>query len=209
MVAPQQRTMLADRGRRACSFIELIGWKDAFWVASGVPALVLFSIGGIAATVGHALGPGVDAVGPVRLHPGLHLCRDRRAVPEQIGRRLGLWRGRLGALLEVHRAAFGVVQLACLDAGARNRLRHRRGLHPECAVPAGGGDPHLGDPAARSRLPQGESEAQAQLDLLHRRHPDRHLLRHPASRHSLDGARCRPSSASRCFCRCSSSASCR
>jgi amino acid transporter len=29
-----------------------IGWKDAFWVASGVPALVLFSIGGIAATIG-------------------------------------------------------------------------------------------------------------------------------------------------------------
>src|SRR5688572_1118874 len=29
-----------------------IDWKDAFWVASGVPALVLFSIGGIAATVG-------------------------------------------------------------------------------------------------------------------------------------------------------------
>src|SRR5258708_11477455 len=29
-----------------------IGWGDAFWVASGVPALVLFSIGGIAATVG-------------------------------------------------------------------------------------------------------------------------------------------------------------
>lgn len=29
-----------------------IDWRDAFWVASGVPALVLFSIGGIAATVG-------------------------------------------------------------------------------------------------------------------------------------------------------------
>lgn len=29
-----------------------LSWKDAFWVASGVPALVLFSIGGIAATVG-------------------------------------------------------------------------------------------------------------------------------------------------------------
>lgn len=29
-----------------------ISWKHAFWVASGVPALVLFSIGGIAATVG-------------------------------------------------------------------------------------------------------------------------------------------------------------
>ena len=30
-----------------------IDWKDAFWVASGVPALVLFSIGGIAGTVGY------------------------------------------------------------------------------------------------------------------------------------------------------------
>jgi amino acid transporter len=29
-----------------------IDWRDVFWVASGVPALVLFSIGGIAATVG-------------------------------------------------------------------------------------------------------------------------------------------------------------
>ncbi len=29
-----------------------ISWVGAFWVASGVPALVLFSIGSIAATVG-------------------------------------------------------------------------------------------------------------------------------------------------------------
>lgn len=29
-----------------------IGWIDAFWIASGVPALVLFSIGAIGATVG-------------------------------------------------------------------------------------------------------------------------------------------------------------
>ncbi len=29
-----------------------IGWQGAFWVASGVPALVLFSIGAIASTVG-------------------------------------------------------------------------------------------------------------------------------------------------------------
>lgn len=33
--------------------VRAIGWKDAFWVASGVPALVLFSIGGIAATIGN------------------------------------------------------------------------------------------------------------------------------------------------------------
>ena len=31
-----------------------IDWTGAFWVASGVPVLVLFSIGGIAATVGKA-----------------------------------------------------------------------------------------------------------------------------------------------------------
>jgi amino acid transporter len=30
-----------------------IDWRGAFWVASGVPALVLFSIGGIAGTAGH------------------------------------------------------------------------------------------------------------------------------------------------------------
>jgi len=30
-----------------------IGWTQAFWLASGVPALVLFSIGGIAATIGN------------------------------------------------------------------------------------------------------------------------------------------------------------
>src|SRR3954464_13597273 len=29
-----------------------LDWKGAFWVASGVPALVLFSIGGIAGTTG-------------------------------------------------------------------------------------------------------------------------------------------------------------
>src|SRR5215813_8801841 len=32
--------------------VRAINWKGAFWVASGVPALVLFSIGGIAGTVG-------------------------------------------------------------------------------------------------------------------------------------------------------------
>lgn len=34
------------------NLLRTIGWQHAFWVASGVPALVLFSIGGIAALVG-------------------------------------------------------------------------------------------------------------------------------------------------------------
>jgi amino acid transporter len=33
--------------------VRAIDWRGAFWVASGVPALVLFSIGGIAGTVGN------------------------------------------------------------------------------------------------------------------------------------------------------------
>ncbi len=33
--------------------VRAIDWKGAFWVASGVPALVLFSIGGIAGTAGN------------------------------------------------------------------------------------------------------------------------------------------------------------
>nr|WP_298686274.1 APC family permease [uncultured Dongia sp.] len=33
--------------------VRSIDWRGAFWVASGVPALVLFSIGGIAGTVGN------------------------------------------------------------------------------------------------------------------------------------------------------------
>jgi|GEM_PF-2720432 len=29
-----------------------LNWKDAFWVTSGVPAGVLFTIGGVCATIG-------------------------------------------------------------------------------------------------------------------------------------------------------------
>ncbi|MDZ4093592.1 MAG: APC family permease [Paracoccaceae bacterium] len=39
-------------GREGGGLQRTIGWQGAFWVAAGVPALVLFSIGGISATVG-------------------------------------------------------------------------------------------------------------------------------------------------------------
>ena len=41
-----------QEGQTAGSLHRKIDWRGAFWVASGVPALVLFSIGAIAATVG-------------------------------------------------------------------------------------------------------------------------------------------------------------
>jgi amino acid transporter len=44
-------TAEASGGRQ--ELLRTIDWRGAFWVASGVPALVLFSIGGIAGTVGN------------------------------------------------------------------------------------------------------------------------------------------------------------
>lgn len=43
----------AQTGRPTGELVRSIDWRGAFWVASGVPALVLFSIGGIAGTVGN------------------------------------------------------------------------------------------------------------------------------------------------------------
>lgn len=45
-------TIESPAGPSSLSLHRTISWRGAFWVASGVPALVLFSIGGIAATVG-------------------------------------------------------------------------------------------------------------------------------------------------------------
>ena len=84
----------------------------------------------------------LDRLHDYGLHSILHLCRDRGPLSEQIGRRFGLWRGSLGALLEIHRAAVGVVQLVRLVARAVARLLHRRRLHPQCAC---------ADPAGRTR----------------------------------------------------------
>jgi hypothetical protein len=52
MVAAAKTGNMASPKASSSELHRVIGWKDAFWVASGVPALVLFSIGGIAATVG-------------------------------------------------------------------------------------------------------------------------------------------------------------
>ena len=41
-------------GEASGGLIRAIDWRGAFWIASGVPALVLFSIGGIAGTAGYA-----------------------------------------------------------------------------------------------------------------------------------------------------------
>ena len=44
--------MSSDANSRSGELIRALDWKGAFWVAAGVPPLVLFSIGGIAGTAG-------------------------------------------------------------------------------------------------------------------------------------------------------------
>lgn len=45
-------TMESDAGGGEGRLVRALDWKGAFWVAAGVPPLVLFSIGGIAGTTG-------------------------------------------------------------------------------------------------------------------------------------------------------------
>ena len=106
-----------------------IDWRGAFWVASGVPALVLFSIGGIAGTTGNLAFAIWIASVVLGLIQSFTYAEIAGLFPIEVGWRLGLRRDGVAALLQVHRAAFGLVQLACLDAGAVARLLHRRGLH--------------------------------------------------------------------------------
>ena len=77
-----------------------ISWVGAFWVASGVPALVLFSIGGIAGTAGNLaflIWAASIALGFVK---SFTYAGNRRALSQQIGGRLDLRRGSVGALVK-------------------------------------------------------------------------------------------------------------
>ena len=99
----------------------------------------------------HPIGAGVDAVGAVRFHPGLHLCRDRGPVPKQIGRRLGLRRGGKCVIpsswpLSVwcNWLAWTPVRIGCgIAAGSFSMPCLRPTRHQD-----------LGGPTPRSRLPR-------------------------------------------------------
>ncbi len=47
-------TMVMVTDKRSGELVRALNWKGAFWVAAGVPPLVLFSIGGIAGVAGQA-----------------------------------------------------------------------------------------------------------------------------------------------------------
>ena len=136
----------------------------------------------------------LDAVRDLRLLAGLRLCRDRGPVSQQIRRRVGLWRGGMGALLQDHRAAFGLVQLAGMDAGSGHRGRAGGGVYPDDAVRRGVGDQCVGNHAGKPRFPQSGPDAADQHHLDRRDGDPADRVRVAASRYLARGQdpdRCR------------------
>ena len=72
-------TLPVDTGN---SLHRTIDWRGAFWVASGVPALVLFSIGGIAGTTGKVAFAVWTVIDDHGHDPVLHLRRNRRTFSQ-------------------------------------------------------------------------------------------------------------------------------
>ena len=106
-------TIVADRSVSGKTETEgqlhrAIDWRGAFWVASGVPALVLFSIGGVSGVAGN-LAFLVWTVSIIhRICAVLHLRRNSRIVSEQVGRRLDLRRRGVGSLFKADVAPLSV-----------------------------------------------------------------------------------------------------
>ena len=191
-----------------------IDWKGAFWVASGVPALVLFSIGGISGMVGNLAFLIWTASMLMGFVQSFTYAEIAWPVSEQIRRRIGLRRCRLGSLQQIHCPPIRLVQLAGLVTRALARLLYRRGLcaerpgaHSRRHLPGS----HAVDRAARrrhhrradstgrrgSRRPHpchsqlvavlslaGPGRLFAERNLLHRRGHHAGRVRHSAPRHS-------------------------
>ncbi len=187
----------------------VIGWKDAFWVASGVPALVLFSIGGIAATVGT---PSV-LVWTLSVLFGFIQAFTYAEIA-------GLFPNKSGGA-SVYGAAAWVRYskfIAPLSVWC-NWLAWTPVLAIGCGIAAGYILTSLfpADAAIRTweiqLLDLGFLKEGLKLRLNSTFFIGAiliaDLVRHSASRHSDRRPRCKPSSASRCSCRCSSSVSCR
>ena len=117
--------------------------------------------------------PRLCCVGPIDadgLRAVLYLRRNRRFVPQQIGRRCHLRRGGLDSLFQVHRANLGLGQLDGLVAGSVTRLFDRRRLHSECRR----ADPCLDGDVARGRPLDGDACRRERRRRSHRGNRERH-----------------------------------
>ena len=122
--------------------VRSLDWKGAFWVAAGVPPLVLFSIGGIAGVAGQA----AFVVWILSMIMGFLQSFTYAEMAGMFGNKSG-GTSVYGATAWLRYSKLiaplvGVVQLVCLVARAVAGLCHCGGIYSERAVP---------DPAGRQR----------------------------------------------------------
>ena len=186
-----------------------ISWVGAFFVAAGVPALVLFSMGAISA-----------AIGPVAAWCGRSPSCSASSNPSSMPRSPACIRSKSGGTA-VHGATAWIrysqflapLSLWCNWLAWTPVLAIGSGLGAGYLLSifyaAGCRHQHLADDARRSRLPQGRADAAHQRHVHHRRRHHAGRVHDPASRHPAHGAHPDyPDDRRRC-CRSSSSASCR
>ena len=134
---------VADGEAKTGELQRTLTWRDAFWVACGVPAYLLFSIGAIAATVGQpawlvwVLSVLMGFVQAFTYAEIAGLFPNKSGGASVYGAIAWI---RYGKLLG---AGDGVVQLVCLGAGAVAGRRARLELYADAVVPPAGGHSSL------------------------------------------------------------------
>ena len=160
-----------------------IDWKKTFWIASGVPPLVLFSIGGIAATVGTPS----YIVWTLSILMGFAQSFTYAEIAGMFPNKSG-GAPIYGAAAWIHYGKiFGPLSVWCYWLAWSPVLSIGTGIAAGYVLtgffPADLADPDLAMDHRRSRLHQPGADAAHQFHLLPGRGPAAALLRHPASRH--------------------------
>ncbi len=124
--------MSTDKG--SGELVRALDWKGAFWVAAGVPPLVLFSIGGIAGTTGKL----AFLVWIISMIMGFLQSFTYAEIAGMFGNKSG-GASVYGATAWLRYSKFiAPLSVWCnwfaWSSGAVAGLRHRGGLHPECPV---------------------------------------------------------------------------
>ncbi len=131
--------------RLETNMVRTVSWWHVFFIAAGVPALVLFSMGGIAAIT----GPVAPLAWTISMIIGFIDCFIYAEIaglhPRKSGRHRRPRRHRLDPLQPVHRAAVALVQLGGVEPGAGHRLRPRRRLPALDLLRAGRHHQHVAD----------------------------------------------------------------
>ena len=130
---PSDIVMSSDKG--SGELVRALDWKGAFWVAAGVPPLVLFSIGGIAGTTGKL----AFVVWMISMTMGFLQSFTYAEIAGMFGNKSG-GASVYGATAWLRYSKFiaplvSMVQLVRLESRAVIGLRHRGGLYPERIVP--------------------------------------------------------------------------